>query len=544
MSGILRASWTSLRVERQARERVEHDPARLAHDTFDPRGQLGIVGERGADPDRDRIALGPPVVGEPPALLAGDPLRVAAARGDLAVERHRGLEQHPRPPGPGMLAKRLVEQAGADGELAVGHDHLDPLVAQDAEPAPGGVLARVVRGDHHARDPGRADRLRARRRAAVVAAGLERHVQRRAVQVGPAAPDRLDLGVRAAELLVKALAEDLLVAADDRADERVRADPPAASLGQLDRAGEVAAIDVGRRGHGVWIGRIGRPPETPRFGRALSASPVATVVPTRGPPRSFPPDGSFQTPEPGQSMKLIIQIPCFNEERAAPGDAGATCPREVAGLRRRRVADHRRRLERPHGRGGARARRRPRRPPDQQQGPGRRLPGRARRRPEARRRRDRQHRRRQPVRGRRHPQAGRRRSCAARPTWSSATGRSRRSTHFSARQEAAAAARLVGRAAGVGDRESPTPPRGFRAYNREAALQMQVVSKFTYTLETIIQAGQAAGRDRPRPDPDQPEDARVAAVPVDRRVRAPQRAVDLPDLLPVRAAEGVLGRAR
>src|SRR3954465_12899601 len=30
---------------------------------------------------------------------------------------------------------------------------------------------------------------------------------------------------------------------------------------------------------------------------------------------------------------------------------------------------------------------------------------------------------------------------------------------------------------------------GFRAYNREAALQVQVVSKFTSTLETIIQAG-------------------------------------------------------
>ena len=30
---------------------------------------------------------------------------------------------------------------------------------------------------------------------------------------------------------------------------------------------------------------------------------------------------------------------------------------------------------------------------------------------------------------------------------------------------------------------------GFRAYNREAAIQMLVVSKFTYTLETIIQAG-------------------------------------------------------
>jgi glycosyltransferase involved in cell wall biosynthesis len=37
--------------------------------------------------------------------------------------------------------------------------------------------------------------------------------------------------------------------------------------------------------------------------------------------------------------------------------------------------------------------------------------------------------------------------------------------------------------------EVPDTTSGFRAYNREAALQMQAVSKFTYTLETIIQAG-------------------------------------------------------
>jgi glycosyltransferase involved in cell wall biosynthesis len=37
--------------------------------------------------------------------------------------------------------------------------------------------------------------------------------------------------------------------------------------------------------------------------------------------------------------------------------------------------------------------------------------------------------------------------------------------------------------------EIPDTTSGFRAYNREAALQMQVVSRFTYTLETIIQAG-------------------------------------------------------
>ena len=35
----------------------------------------------------------------------------------------------------------------------------------------------------------------------------------------------------------------------------------------------------------------------------------------------------------------------------------------------------------------------------------------------------------------------------------------------------------------------PDTTSGFRAYNREAAIQLQAVSKFTYTLETIIQAG-------------------------------------------------------
>jgi glycosyltransferase involved in cell wall biosynthesis len=35
----------------------------------------------------------------------------------------------------------------------------------------------------------------------------------------------------------------------------------------------------------------------------------------------------------------------------------------------------------------------------------------------------------------------------------------------------------------------PDTTSGFRAYNREAALQLNVVSKFTYTLESIIQAG-------------------------------------------------------
>jgi glycosyltransferase involved in cell wall biosynthesis len=45
---------------------------------------------------------------------------------------------------------------------------------------------------------------------------------------------------------------------------------------------------------------------------------------------------------------------------------------------------------------------------------------------------------------------------------------------------------VVRRASGT---DVPDTTSGFRAYNREAALQVTVVSKYTYTLESIIQAG-------------------------------------------------------
>ncbi|MDA8218144.1 MAG: glycosyltransferase family 2 protein, partial [Dehalococcoidales bacterium] len=44
----------------------------------------------------------------------------------------------------------------------------------------------------------------------------------------------------------------------------------------------------------------------------------------------------------------------------------------------------------------------------------------------------------------------------------------------------------VGRLAGLEVRDAPS---GFRAYSREAALRLNVLSKYTYTLETLIQAG-------------------------------------------------------
>lgn len=39
------------------------------------------------------------------------------------------------------------------------------------------------------------------------------------------------------------------------------------------------------------------------------------------------------------------------------------------------------------------------------------------------------------------------------------------------------------------DTDIPDAPSGFRAYSREAALRLNVINEYTYTLETIVQAG-------------------------------------------------------
>ena len=56
---------------------------------------------------------------------------------------------------------------------------------------------------------------------------------------------------------------------------------------------------------------------------------------------------------------------------------------------------------------------------------------------------------------------------------------------------------VVRQASGTG---VPDAPSGFRAFSREAALRLNVITKYTYTLETIVQAGK--------------KNLRIASVPV------------------------------
>ncbi len=207
--------------------------------------------DRRVDAHGHGVALRAPAVGPGAARLAGDPLRVTAARRDLAVEGHRRLEDHERPPGPGMLAERLVQEARRVTEVVVDQLHLDPLVAQDAEPASGRLCRRIVGRHHDSRDPRADDRLRAGRGAALVTARFERHVEGCARRILAAGRERDTLGVRLAGACVEALSDHLAALDDDGADERIGAGVATSGRGQLDSSLQVARIALcdRRRSH-------------------------------------------------------------------------------------------------------------------------------------------------------------------------------------------------------------------------------------------------------------------------------------------------------
>jgi len=60
----------------------------------------------------------------------------------------------------------------------------------------------------------------------------------------------------------------------------------------------------------------------------------------------------------------------------------------------------------------------------------------------------------------------------------------------------------------------PDAASGFRAYSRESLIKLNTTTRFSYCMETIIQAGKQAAEDRQDPGSDQREDPRITAVPL------------------------------
>ena len=190
---------------------VEDDPGRLAHGVDAAGGEQGVVGDRGLDPDGDRVEVGAPAMDELAARVAGDPLRVARRGGGAAVERQRRLEHDQRPAGAGALAEGLVEQPGRGGLGALGPLDLD---ARRRAGSPGRGRSPSRSGRRRRSRRGRSRRRGSRRcRAAGGPGGRRARASRTSSRRATSAPrsrgvvERRDLGVAAAELGVAALAE-------------------------------------------------------------------------------------------------------------------------------------------------------------------------------------------------------------------------------------------------------------------------------------------------------------------------------------------------
>src|SRR5581483_9458174 len=197
------------------------------------------------DAREDGAGARPPRVSVASRGLARDPLALAVRERGAPVETRRDL--HPRP-GPSarhardetdvQLARRFLHETLLDADA--GRAQLREARARD-------LRIRVLHGGDDAGDAGRDHRVGARRRAPVVAAGLEVDVER-----GPARPrarlrERERLGVREARLLVPAFAHHRAVLDDDAADPRVRGGRIQPEAGQLERPTHEA--EVGGVGH-------------------------------------------------------------------------------------------------------------------------------------------------------------------------------------------------------------------------------------------------------------------------------------------------------
>ena len=74
--------------------------------------------------------------------------------------------------------------------------------------------------------------------------------------------------------------------------------------------------------------------------------------------------------------------------------------------------------------------------------------------------------------------------------------------------------KIVNKAAGT---DLPDAASGFRAYSRESLMLLNTITRFSYCMETIIQAGNKKLKIVSVPVADQPEDPRVAAVQISMR---------------------------
>ena len=181
------------------------------------------------------------------ALLRGaggdrDPL--ASGAGNLAVARHREFQDHMR-----AIIAHFTEMAGV---IARGLSRADADIDLDAGGAqlgvalPGHRRIGVLDRRHHARHPGRDQRVRAGRRAAVMRAWFQRDIERGAARLRAGLRQSFNFGMGTAAGLGPAAADNHAVLHQHGADRGVR--PSIAEPTTAERQSELHESLVGRLG--------------------------------------------------------------------------------------------------------------------------------------------------------------------------------------------------------------------------------------------------------------------------------------------------------
>jgi len=214
-------------------------------------------------------------------LRARDGGPLTGGGGDHPVGRNRQLERHEGRASlrAGVEGRVLVEGAPPIEERAA---NLDPGGLQCGVPSAGGATG--VRGPiHHGGHTGADQRLRTRRRLAVVVAGFERDVGRGPLHVIPDRVERGDLCVRAPEPGVPALGQHLTVTDQNAPDHGIGVDRSPTAPSQVYRPLQPVEVVRGGLGHQK-VRRTARVPK--RVAEAGSKSPRYPSAPSK--PRAQP----------------------------------------------------------------------------------------------------------------------------------------------------------------------------------------------------------------------------------------------------------------
>ena len=229
-------------VEDHAQRRRERLAFGQAH------GEPRVIGQHGAAAAEDRRAARAPALHVGTRRLAGDPLRLAAGQRGAAVQAHRQLHPHPRAAAldPAEeadveFARRLAHQAGVDGDAGS---------AQKARAAAVDLRERILGGDHHPLHACGNQRIGARRRAAVVRAGLQRHIGGGATRPLAGFAQRVYLGMRLTGTLVETRADHPVAMRDHATHARIRLGGAQAAFGQAQGVRHVSVINSRKKvGH-------------------------------------------------------------------------------------------------------------------------------------------------------------------------------------------------------------------------------------------------------------------------------------------------------